>query len=44
MVWQICKQKVVENSTFKEDFLGKFCNKYRYMIFTSILFFRNFLF
>ena len=28
MVWQICKQKVAEIKTSKDDFLGKFCNKY----------------
>ena len=24
MDWQICKQNVAENWTYKEDFLGKF--------------------
>ena len=41
MVWQICKQKIVENKTSKEDFLGKFCkNKW----FLHRFVFRNFLF
>ena len=26
MVWQMCKQKVAENYTSKEYFLGMFCN------------------